>query len=246
MAQDKGLLIYYDWKVPLETLPGDDFKALVLAMMDYSKDGTPPPEFEGMAKMAAAFIFPAISRAKEAAEAGRRGGLKSKENREKKSLLPNGTAERGTQGGTKGTAEGTATTIQIRYDTDTDTDTYTDTDTIDDSGGAARSDPSSITHAQEETVFERYRKLCPSLNAVQKMTPKRREAVRELLTQYTVEEITEGFRKAEATPYLSGRDSGRPADFDWLIQPDNFTKLLEGKYDERHDPTSKYEVVMPF
>lgn len=240
MAQDKGLLIYYDWQTPLETLPGEDFKALVLAMMDYSKDGTPPPEFEGMAKMAAAFIFPAISRAKEAAEAGRRGGLKSKENREKKTPPSNSTTERGMQGGTEGTAESGTTTI--RYNTDT----YTKTDTIDDSGDVARSDPSSINSSQEETVFRSYCQLCPSLQTVSRLTPKRREAVRELLTQYTAEEITEGFRKAEATPYLCGRVNGHPADFDWLIQPDNFTKLLEGKYDERHDPASKYEVVMPF
>lgn len=116
----------------------------------------------------------------------------------------------------------------------------------DDSGDAARSDPSSINSSQEETVFRSYCQLCPSLQTVSRLTPKRRDAVRELLTQYTTEEIAEGFRKAEATPYLCGRVNGHPADFDWLIQPDNFTKLLEGKYDERHDPASKYEVVMPF
>lgn len=119
MAQNKGLLFYYDWKLPFEILSGDDFKSLFLAMLDYSRDGTPPPEFEGAAKITAAFVFPTIDRAKEAAEAGRRGGLKSKKMREE-NLSP---AEKGMQGGTEGTTESSATTI--RYNTNTDTNNYT-------------------------------------------------------------------------------------------------------------------------
>lgn len=222
MAQNKGLLFYYDWKLPFETLSGDDFKSLFLAMLDYSKDGTPPPEFEGAAKIAAAFVFPTIDRAKEAAEAGRRGGLKAKQIREEK-LSP---AERGVQGATKGTVEGGPTTI--RYDTNTDTIQY---DTDDDTADTAQKSPPSAA-GEIDNVFDWYTELCPSLNEVRNRTAKRREAVRMLLEHYTVDEITEGFRKAESNPFLcGGGKNGWKADFDWLIQEEHFTKILEGGYE---------------
>lgn len=74
---DKGLLFFYDWKIAFEALSGDDCKALLLAMLDYKQNGTQPPEFEGSAKIAAAFIFPAIDRSIKCADAGRSGGLKT-------------------------------------------------------------------------------------------------------------------------------------------------------------------------
>ncbi|MBP3292435.1 MAG: hypothetical protein J6N32_01665 [Clostridia bacterium] len=225
MAQNKGLLFYYDWKLPFETLSGDDFKSLFLAMLDYSRDGTPPPEFEGAAEIAAAFVFPTIDRAKEAAEAGRRGGLKAKKMREEKPSP----AERGIQGGTKGTVEGSPTTIRYNTNTDTNTIQYdTDNNTADTIG-----EPSPDTaDAKVDKVFDRYTELCPSLNEVRNRTAKRREAVRMLLEHYTVDEIMEGFRKAESNPFLcGGGKNGWKADFDWLIQEEHFTKILEGGYE---------------
>lgn len=67
---DIGLLLPYDWLPAFELLPADDVKALILAMMYYKRDGTPPPEFEGAAKIAACFIFPVIRRSMGCAHNG--------------------------------------------------------------------------------------------------------------------------------------------------------------------------------
>ena len=91
----------------------------------------------------------------------------------------------------------------------------------------------SAADAEIDKVFDLYTELCPSLNEVRNRTAKRREAVRMLLEHYTVDEITEGFRKAEATPYLCGKGkSGWKANFDWLVQEDHFTDTLEGRYED--------------
>lgn len=71
---NKGLLFFYDWRIPFEALSGDETKALLMAMLDYSEFGTDPPQFEGGAKIAAAFLFPALERSKKRAESGRVGG----------------------------------------------------------------------------------------------------------------------------------------------------------------------------
>lgn len=65
---------------------------------------------------------------------------------------------------------------------------------------------------------------------VRMLSPSRVEALRMLLIDYTQPQIVRGFGNAARSPYLNGktRDRRRPADFDWIVQYDNFTKIFEG------------------
>ena len=72
-----GMILFYDWIDALEELTDEERGKLVLAMLKYHRDGTPPPEFQGIVKMAANFIFPTLDRSKTYAENGRKGGLKT-------------------------------------------------------------------------------------------------------------------------------------------------------------------------
>ena len=74
MSKKDGMYCYYDWIAPLKKVPAEEFKALVIAMLEYSRDDTPPPEFEGGAGIIADFIFPQIARSKIYAANGARGG----------------------------------------------------------------------------------------------------------------------------------------------------------------------------
>lgn len=78
--KDNGFFIFYDWREAFTALNGDDCKKILMAMFDYAEKGTAPPEFEGLAKMAACFIFPAMKRRKESVENGSKGGYKKAEN----------------------------------------------------------------------------------------------------------------------------------------------------------------------
>lgn len=93
------------------------------------------------------------------------------------------------------------------------------------------------TEESEETsddVLEQYTLLCPSFPKVRKLTDKRKKQVRALLKTFTLEEIKEGFRKAEESSFLKGdNDRKWKADFDFLTNQNNLTKVLEGKYEAR-------------
>lgn len=53
--------------------------------------------------------------------------------------------------------------------------------------------------------------------------------------------------KAARSSFLNGRVKAWQADFDWIIKsPDNFTKVLEGKYDDREEPTYASAGTAPF
>lgn len=70
---DRAMAFFYDWGDAFELLSGDDCKALLRAMLKYSKDGTEPEEFHGIAKMAATLIFPILKRSRDGAAYARYG-----------------------------------------------------------------------------------------------------------------------------------------------------------------------------
>ena len=76
---DKGLLFFYDWEECFDSLPDKEFKEMVMAMLRYKKYGTPPPEFNGISKIAASLIFPQLDRQIRDFENGKKGGRPKKE-----------------------------------------------------------------------------------------------------------------------------------------------------------------------
>lgn len=69
-----------------------------------------------------------------------------------------------------------------------------------------------------------------NINRVVMLTPYRVERLRRLVVDFTDEQIERGFKQAAASSYLNGRtkERERPADFDWIIDFDNFVKIYEG------------------
>lgn len=94
--------------------------------------------------------------------------------------------------------------------------------------------PAGETRGCDE-VISQFNSICVSLNKVGGMTGPRRKAVQSALQEIGQEKLTELFRKAEASDFLTKRNStGWKAGFDWLLKPENYTKVLEGNYDNRN------------
>lgn len=94
--------------------------------------------------------------------------------------------------------------------------------------------PAGETRGCDEVVSQ-FNSICVSLNKVSRMTEPRRKAVQSALQAVGQEKLTELFRKAEASDFLTKRNSsGWKAGFDWLMKPENYTKVLEGNYDNRN------------
>ena len=85
-----------------------------------------------------------------------------------------------------------------------------------------------------EEVVNAYALLCPSLAKVQKLTDKRQKQIKALLKAFSLEEIKTAFTKAEQSDFCKGANDRKwKADFDFLINQNNLTKVLEGRYDNR-------------
>jgi hypothetical protein len=107
--------------------------------------------------------------------------------------------------------------------------------------------PSAPPRIDYQKIVEQYHGLCPSLPRLAKLTENRKQAIRARLKDWSVNDIEEVFRNAEASPFLSGR-SGRwnGCNFDWLLKPTNFPKVLEGTYNDKGSQgTLNYTTVNP-
>lgn len=80
-------------------------------------------------------------------------------------------------------------------------------------------------------VLAKYHALCPSLPKVRTTTDARITHACTFASNFTPDEIEEGFKKAEASDFLKhGNNTWNGANFDWLINKNNFAKVLENNY----------------
>lgn len=74
------------------------------------------------------------------------------------------------------------------------------------------------------------------LSMVVSMTEARRKAVKARIAQYNKETVFIVLKKVAASSFLlGGNDRNWKCDFDWIFKAANFTKILEGNYDEKRN-----------
>lgn len=63
---------------------------------------------------------------------------------------------------------------------------------------------------------------------------KRYTSLTKLINQFGEEKVIDGIDKVKASEFLQGKTDARfSLNFDWFINPNNFAKILDGKYDEK-------------
>jgi len=84
-----------------------------------------------------------------------------------------------------------------------------------------------------QAIVDEYNSICSSFPKVTKISETRRKAIRARLKQYSRDEFTTLFEKAEASHFLKGGNNRNwCANFDWLIKDANMAKVLDGNYDK--------------
>ena len=103
----------------------------------------------------------------------------------------------------------------------------------------------SINYQQ---IVDSFHSICVSIPKVKKITEKRKnniKSAKKILEDMTFEQF---FEKIESSDFLTGRQNKWCCNFDWIMNPDNIIKILEGNYDNRKNKNqndysdySKYE-----
>ena len=91
-----------------------------------------------------------------------------------------------------------------------------------------------------EAVKDSFNRLCPSFPEIKTMSEARKRAVRARLNTYSMDDLLEAFRKAEASDFLKGKNKRDwSANFDWMVKDANLAKILDGNYDNKDSPMGK-------
>lgn len=93
-----------------------------------------------------------------------------------------------------------------------------------------------------EDILNLYRLHCPSLPDVRSLNDKRKRLINGLIKAFSIQDIIEGFKKAEQSDFCKGLKGDWKADFEFLINKNNLVKVLEGKYDNREKPKEQSKI----
>lgn len=86
------------------------------------------------------------------------------------------------------------------------------------------------------TVSEAYSEMAArsGLASIAVVSDKRRASIKARVDEHGLDAVIEAIRKLGKSDFCRGlNDTGWKADFDFLLQPSSFIKLIEGKYDNR-------------
>ena len=97
----------------------------------------------------------------------------------------------------------------------------------------------SIKQHSIQSIIDAWNRLEPyGIKMIYRINPgsKRCTSLIALLEQFGEEKVIQAVDKVKQSDFLQGKTDTRfSLNFDWFINPNNFVKVLEGKYDERHD-----------
>ena len=97
----------------------------------------------------------------------------------------------------------------------------------------------SIKQHSIQSIIDAWNQLEPyGIKMIYRINPgsKRCTSLIALLEQFGEEKVIQAVDKVKQSEFLQGKTDARfSLNFDWFINPNNFVKVLEGKYDERHD-----------
>jgi hypothetical protein len=81
-----------------------------------------------------------------------------------------------------------------------------------------------------QKIVEVFNSVCVEIPKVEKITKPREAAIAARVKEYGFEKIGDVFRLASESDFLNGRKKDWKASFDWIMNPTNFQKILEGNY----------------
>lgn len=88
-------------------------------------------------------------------------------------------------------------------------------------------------------VISTFNETCKSLPKVNKITDLRKQKIDAVACHVGMEKLFECFEIVEKSHFLSKRKAKWRATFDWIAEPDNMIKILEGNYSNESESSTK-------
>jgi len=97
-------------------------------------------------------------------------------------------------------------------------------------GGMQQSLPNNLSIYNIDDILDKYHSTLTDLPKVIKLTDRRKSNVKARIDEYGYDNVFKIFDIVANSDFLLGKVTEWKADFDWIMLPNNFVKVLEGKY----------------
>ena len=95
-------------------------------------------------------------------------------------------------------------------------------------------DLSNINNTEKE-IFDFFNLTCINLPRVQLLNETRKKKINARISEVGFEKLKEILVDVSKSDFLNGKNERKwKADFDWILKPENFTKILEGNYKNKN------------
>ena len=125
-------------------------------------------------------------------------------------------------------------TLRNAIEEDIDKEEDKEIDYIESNDSILMPPPADMTPYQK--IVDMYHSICISYPKLRGLSETRKKAIKARLKTYSLSDLEEAFRKAEASSFMKGNNNRNwSADFDWIIVKSGggtLAKILEGKYDD--------------
>jgi hypothetical protein len=92
-----------------------------------------------------------------------------------------------------------------------------------------------------QEIIDIFNSVCIDLPNVEKLTESRKKLIEKRVKENSLEILGEVFKKVNDSDFLSGRKTDWKANFDWIMNPTNFVKILEDNYKNKTDEKRQQE-----
>lgn len=93
-----------------------------------------------------------------------------------------------------------------------------------------------------DNIKSLFNKICKVMPNIKDLTEKRKKVLKTLVKSQPDFNFEEYFKKVADTPFLNGHNkNGWVAGFDWIMKPDNITKVIEDTYKSNQNQQQKQQ-----
>ena len=86
-----------------------------------------------------------------------------------------------------------------------------------------------------QDVMDLFNQICQSLPKAKELTDKRKRQIKTIFQRFKPD-FKEVFERVEKSDFLTGRNGKwNGCSFDWILNPSNFVKVIEGNYDNKEE-----------
>ena len=94
-----------------------------------------------------------------------------------------------------------------------------------------------------QKIVDTFNSLCPSFPKVKFLSDSMISNISNLVERFPESDISTAFQKCEKSSFLKGNNPRKwKASFDWIIKPQNLSKILNGNYDDEIASDASYDL----